>query len=157
MPLEQQSSPRSWLILSWNGPRSKCHRRSSIKSTRRCTSMDHWWRRASTQGWSSCHPLGYAWGTWFVFISPHQIMWPNMKHSSTAYASPSSWASNGLMFGVTSTVAVTERATSTVAVNEKSIWKLTEKPRFVYCCIRIRSELISEWCTAFRWSDKTQV
>ena len=36
---KRRSSPRCWLILSWNGPRSKCHRRSSIKSTGQYTSM----------------------------------------------------------------------------------------------------------------------
>ena len=35
------SSPRCWLISSRNGLRSKCHRQSSIKSTRRCTSTNH--------------------------------------------------------------------------------------------------------------------
>ena len=75
--------------------------RSLIKSAGRCTSMGRWWRRVPAQCWSSYNPSGSAWGTWFGSISPHQIMWPNMKHSSTAYASPSSWASDASTSGVT--------------------------------------------------------
>ena len=33
-------SPKCWLILLQSGPRSKCHQRSSTKSTERGTSMD---------------------------------------------------------------------------------------------------------------------
>ena len=40
-------------------------------------------------------------GLVFVSISPHQIMWSNTKHSSMAYALPSSWASDASTFRVT--------------------------------------------------------
>ena len=61
-------------------------------------------------------------GARLVFVSPlgvrmrymvrlhfsHQIMWPNTKHSSTAYASPSSWASDASTFGVTLSWSLTK-------------------------------------------------
>ena len=39
-------------------------------------------------------PLGVRMRYMVRLHFPHQITWPNMKHSSTAYTSPSSWASD---------------------------------------------------------------
>ena len=46
-------------------------------------------------------PLGVCMRYMIRLHFPHQIMWPNMKRSSTDYALPPSWASDASTYEVT--------------------------------------------------------
>ena len=65
-------------------------------------------KKGASAGLVFVSPLGVRMRYMVQLHFPHQIMWPNMRHSSTAYASPSSSVFDASTSGVTPSWSLTK-------------------------------------------------